>query len=822
MRVKLFSKLLNISEHEWPRVIVSWIITFFLRVGFIIGWTVIIAMFVNRMGIEKLPVLFILNALLVILGTLIFSGIIGRVRREILIIINILLASIFLISASIFVVYSNWMFFGFVLVAVSMMLAQLNILIATFVEELFTPLESQRTFPIIESSETIGLIVGGIIVNTLAHSIPSYKFLYIWVLFIMLVIPIILSFKSLNTEIPSFEKRKEKNNLKRIAKNFKKAQRSPFLKGLIIVIILQWMFINLLEFQYTKSVQQDVYNEQEITIAYEQSTDDYLKVSLIDLEETTENIMTTAFHTPTTTRVEGHSTQDLEDNLTAKLGLLQIFFGLASLIMQILISSRILKGLGIIKSMSIHPLVALANLSGMILKFNIFSAAVTKGAAEMTGILFQNAYHSSYYAFGERMRDQMKELLEGIIKPVGAILGMSIIIFLENFLIGTELTLTINLILVIIASLSALFISSLQSKYTKQSEKNIEQGNSEHTRLNAIEILGQKGHKTDYQQLIKIVQRKNENEEVKLKIIETLKELKDPETIPHLITCLESNNLETRLAIIEALGEFKDIGKHFFNSAFGQHRIQDTLKKLFEEEEDEEIRSEIIKVLAKLNPKDIIPFLLKKMKSKDEKIIADCIYICGLFHDPNSIHYLEPYLDHKNPKVRANSIIALWQFKKLHTKLNHYLDQLMESTKEENVLAGVYVIGELELKTRRKDLLKLLPKKAPEVIFALGKLSETSAVTHLIDHIVENKHDWRSLEKQLNKLPQKFRATTKQYLYHEITHLIHKTLKANCHLKPEEFSKGTLEELMHFYNIIHEVKTKEQIKKLLKKCSKEA
>ncbi|EKD48228.1 MAG: ATP/ADP translocase-like protein [uncultured bacterium] len=816
MRAKLFSKLLNIGKHEWPRVIVCWIITFFLRVGFIVGWTVVIAMFVNRMGIIQLPFLFILHAFLVIAGTLIFSGIIRRVRKEIVIIINILLAAMFLISASIFVAYSNWLFFGLVLIAESMMLAQLNILISAFVEEMFTPLESQRTFPIVESSETIGLIAGGIIVSTLAHSIPSYKFLYIWVLFIMLVIPIILSFKSLNTEIPSFKaEEKKRSSIKTIAKNLKEAQKSPFLKILIVIIIFQWMFINLLEFQYTKSVQQNVYEEREETLVYENALNNTMKVSTLDLEITEEKLMTTAYR-DTSDMDKAQSSQSYEDSLTARLGLLQVFFGIATLLMQILVSGRILKRLGIIKSMTIHPHIGMITATLMALKFNIFSASISKGAVEMTGLLFQNAYHSSYYAFGEKIRDQMKELLEGIIKPAGAILGMSFIILLENFLFGENLTLTINLTLIIIAILSISLISRLQTEYTKQSQKNIERGNSNHTRLNAIEILAQKGHKIDYRQLIKTVQRENESEEIKLKVIETLKEIKDPKTIPHLISCLSSANKNVRLAVVEALGEFRNLEKHFLKSAFGQHRIQENLKKLFEEEEYEEIRYAIVQVLSKLNPKDIVPFLLEKLQSKDSKITADCIHICGLFHDPNSIHYLEKFLDHKDPKIRTNSIIALWQFDSLRSKLEHYLDQLIKSEKKENRLLGVRIIGELELKGKRSDLLKMLPNKEIEVVFALGHLSEQSVLPKLVDYIMENKKDWESISKKINKLPGKFLNTLKQFLHQEISYSIHKILTSNSHLKPEEYEKETLEELMHLYTIINEAKTKEEIRNLIK------
>jgi len=812
MQSNFLGKLLNISEHEWPRVIVSWVITLFLRIGFIIGWTVIMSMFINRIGIEQLPLLFVVNAILVITGTVIFSRFLEKIRKEILIIINILLAVILIISATLFVIYSGWIFFGLILIAQSVLISQLNIVISLVVEELFTPLESQRTFPIIESSETIGSIIGGIIVSALAYSIPSYKFFYIWVLCLMLVIPIILSFKSLSTDIPTFEHKKDDNKggWEKITGSFKKTQKSPFLKGLIIVILLQWMVINLVEFQYMKSVEQSITETPEETLASE-NIEGTLKADILNTSENAEESKEDV--------TIKNDTKNEEEALTEKLGMLQVIFGIATLAMQLFLSSRIIKGLGIIKSMAIHPLVTLANMVNMILKFNIVTASTTKAFSEMSGILFLNAYHSSYYAFEENIRGQMKELLEGVIKPSGAVLGMGLIILLENFARGTKLTFTINIILVIIAIISAALISSLQTKYTEQSRKNIDKSENNHTRINAIEILAQRGHKIDHQQLIKIILKENEPEEVQLKAVETLKQRKDPETLPDLLTCIKSKNPNVRLAIIETLGEFKDLHKHFFKSGFGHYRIQETLKEIFEREEHEEIRSAIIKVLAQLNQRDLIPFILKNLNSPEEKIVADCIYICSLFKDPNSIYYLEQYLDNPSPKIRANAIIALWQFKNLRSKLNHYLEQLIQSAEKEKRLMGMYIIGELKLKEKKTELFKLLKEDGIDAVLALAKLSEPSALTRLLDHIINNKKDWKKIKKQINQLPKKFVERLKQYLHQEVSHKIHKILIAHSHLKPEEFDRETLEELMYLYDLIQESKAKSQIENILNKAN---
>ena len=127
--------------------------------------------------------------------------------------------------------------------------------------------------------------------------------------------------------------------------------------------------------------------------------------------------------------------------------------------------------------------------------------------------------------------------------------------------------------------------------------------------------MAQKGHSIDHKQLIRIILRENEPEDVQLKAVETIKERKDPQTIPDLLTCLRSENPNIRLAVIETLGEFKNPDKHFFKSGFGHYRIQEALKTIFEREEHEEIRSAIIKVLAKLDQKELIPFILKNLPS---------------------------------------------------------------------------------------------------------------------------------------------------------------------------------------------------------------
>ncbi len=91
----------------------------------------------------------------------------------------ILFAAVCLFLASFVYSSSQFAFFTFVLIAESIFLAQFNVFIPILVVDRFTPLESQKTFPFVESADTAGMMLGGVIVGIFASKIPIPIFLYI-------------------------------------------------------------------------------------------------------------------------------------------------------------------------------------------------------------------------------------------------------------------------------------------------------------------------------------------------------------------------------------------------------------------------------------------------------------------------------------------------------------------------------------------------------------------------------------------------------------------------------------------------------------------
>jgi HEAT repeat protein/MFS family permease len=816
MKRKLVNRVLNVLPSEWPRIILAWHLNLFLRAGFVIGWTVTVGMFINRIGIEALPYLFVMNALMIMIGSIIYANLLQKIKRPLLIVYTILMAGSLLLLSTLFTFSNDLIFFGIILLAQSILLSQLNILISLFTEDLFSPLESQRTFPLIATSETIGGILGGLTVGILSGFLPAYKFIYLWILAIFLIIPTLLTSHVYSQRMPIVKFQKEEN-LKRklnIGTNvykkmgivLKKIRTAPFLQGIIVLVMLQFMLFTMIEFQYTKAVQQSVMEHESAAVEITRYIPDTnLQVSLLDMK-------------PLTPSADANIEEfHVENEITKSLGLLMMIFSIGSFIVQIFFASRLIRNIGIIGTILLHPLVTLLNLFGMTLSFNFFTAAMGRSSFEITGKLFHNAYHSSYYAISETIRGYIKEFMDGFIKPLGAILAF-VVIFGTQELMPENETLALNLIMIAIGVIMTLRLIRLKPQYTEVSYKNLETTNDLPTRLNAIEILTQKGHHFKSKQLLKYLRNKKEKTIIKVKIIEALRIINDPESIPNIIDCLKSNNHDIRLAAVEALEEFETLrkqgGKKF---AFTRHRAIETVRDLFAEEKSADIRAAIIQLLAKIDHGDLIPFIIQTLKEGDAQTKQACIKACRRFEDANIIPYIQEYLDHKNQHVRAEAIVALWPFKEVQSTLEHYLDQMKKSKRKDSILGTLYILGEIKNDNEFPYIFKKLGSQDYEIRHqaarALSKMNHRASILHMADAWIEEPDKTKKFIKALSR-PMK--ESIELLVHRKISHMINQIIEETGVDQLSDLNEETLEKLKNLYAIVDEHEEIHKIEQLIK------
>lgn len=664
--------LFNIEEGEAPRIAVSWSMTFLMRFGFVIGWTILIAMFLTRVGIGYLPALFLGNALLVMLGTFIYRPLLSRVRREVLIAFTVLTACIFLISSVFFVQDQSPLFFALLLGSESVLLAQLAILLSLFNEEMFNATESPRVFPIIESAETIGAIAAGALLTTFAQNLASYKFILIWALSLFVIVPIVLSFNPSNMLKDEEEKeiKKEKRSLR---DSIKVVKRTPFLKGMMLVILLNWAIMNVIEFQYTKAIQQDIYSVQEESIFME--GDDGIKLASEDLS----------------------LEESYEREITQKLGFFHLIFNTGALLVQLVLASRIITRLGITSSLLLHPVITFLNLIALTFRFGFVSAAITRGSYELSQSIFKSSYDSSYYAIPHDKREDVKEVMQGLMKPLGAILGTLLIIVIATKLGGIKQSLALNLCLIAMSIIMSILILKMRKKYSLMSEQNLSSKFDLHTRINAVEILAQKGHNKLTPALSKLLKREKEAPKLKIQILQTLGQRQEASSIPDILECLKDKDPKIRKAALESLSKLDKFMEEDKKNAFTRHEIIHKLRAFLEKEKDDKLIEQAIECLYYYSASDASQFIIKAIEKENEHT-ASFIRALKQFEDPGLKKFLESYLESKNPELKAASITALWHFEDIQKQLKHHLRQMLESKKKRtrNIAEALKIELEIE------------------------------------------------------------------------------------------------------------------------------
>lgn len=808
-------RITNVGHKEWPRVILAWSLQLLLRTGFVIGWTVTLAMFINRIGIEAMPYLLVLNAVLVIVGSMIYSNLLKVIKRPILIIYTTLLSGSLLLLSTLFVYQNPIAFFGVIIIAQSIFLSQLNILISLFIEDLFSPLESERTFPIIASSENLGGVIGGLILTTGLDFLPSYKFIYVWILILTLVIPTILTSQVYKQKIPSLKSPEEHDPDKgspftTMFKGAKKIRKIPFLQGIALLVMLQFMMANFMEFQYTKAIQSTIVEQaNQITFSSQDyaSTGTNLDVDLVNLQAVDLDAK------------EAY----IEHELTKDLGVLQIIISSGSFLVQILLASRILSELGIIGTMILSPLVMVLHLFGMMWNFNFFTAATGRSSFEITNGIFRNAYHSSYYALPEKIRSQIKEFMEGFIKPLGAILVFGLFFLVQStfYLKGAEEIMAINCLMIGLALLMLLRLLFLKKDYTHLCHHNLEEERDLATRIGAIEILSQKGHEIEEEALIKHLKKAEEHERIKIKILEALARRQNPAVVTDILDCLKYETEDVILTALGTLHQLKTLKTYLKKHVFTRYRTIETVKHLFHNNPSKKIRASCITFLAKIDHGDLIPFILNEMNKDDERIQSACIKACREFNDPNIIPYIKPYLNHPNDYVRAEAIRTLWQFDFLHPTLLHYLHQMEGKKQKPTILATLMILGDIGGRHDLPYLIQHLSSQDRDIkrkaAKALAKHNHPACIPHLVELIL---HGDAFISKKIKKFIQTLSPTltgrigkllhlrTSEYIHDLLIHLDASTIA--------ELDTDTLEKLKKAYEAIEEHEEIEKIETILK------
>lgn len=455
------------------------------RLMLMFGWTFLTALFVSREGAVNLPLLFLLNAVLIMTGSLLVTLLLKKYSEKQLFVFSILISFVLVLAARYFFDFSLRVSFALMLLTVAFFLVQVQVFLASFQEHLFTPREGERDFPHIEVGETLGVLFSGLLLYGLVGFLSIKGFFTLWMLSIVFMFPFIfLLFRQFKkASIPHLVPKKA-SGFQGHKEAFKFFEKSRFAVVMFFVVLLYWVVSNLLEFQFINAV---------------------------------------AVHAAKLP----NSGSGLEHALIHELGGLQILFAVGILLMQFALSRKLLHKLGMVPSMTLYPLLLLFSLFPAIISFGFFPAVLMRFNGYLTSIPFKNAYHETFFAFPPRVRDYIREFFEGFARPIGAIAGTSLLLVLTALFHDQYLPLALNVVLFAGSLILLITLLLLQGSYTTQATHALFQREDPEYQLEAVEILSQNGHRKGREFLLSALEQSQGDPVLKTKILSTLRESDD-------------------------------------------------------------------------------------------------------------------------------------------------------------------------------------------------------------------------------------------------------------------------------------------------------
>jgi len=778
---RLLNRIFNVNAEEWPKISLAFFIRFFYRVAFVIAWTVVMAMYIGRFGIKMLPYFFVVTAVFTILGSLVYTIILEKFSKTKVLIGTVIVAVLALFLSYFFAYGNELLFFSLVVMVIGVFMMQFRIILHGYIEELFTPLESERTFPLIESSETIGGIFAGGIIALFSGFIDSSNFVFLWSSMMLLTIPFILLYEAFRRKIRSLsDVRRDKNDVgvfTKLRNEFKYSKHVSFIKGLFLIVVLQWLLFNLMEFQYMAAV--------------------YNNLSSVVLE--------------------GGS--GLEHAFIHDLGVLFMLFSTTALIVQFFLGSRLINSLGVIPSMILHAVVSVMSIVGLLFSFSFYTAVLAKNNFTISSIIHTNAYHSSYYAIKEDLREHTREFLEGFVRPLGAILGTLGLIALQALFTGGVLTFSVSVFMFIVAGF-LLFVSYRQQKnYTNVALFDLMHSKFSASRMNALDILAQRGHRKSYWAIKKIFLDKNESNSIRTKALIAVTELQLVSALPDVVKLLGDQHLAVRKAALDTILRQEKLNDYLNNHILFARDLISTLKHLYMKDSNHEICSKVVTLMSKISATSAIDFLLGILKKTRGDLKVHVMLSLGNFNDLSIKKYIEPYLESRNLSYRVAAIICLGKLSKKKGLLTQ-IDELLDSKSQAVVAQGHYAIGELGIRSRARDCIKALHSHNDKIkmhaAIALAKMGMRDGTGVLCELMFSKKKVSDSVKRMMQDVDIKIAKNVEKVAYSIASRKVDELLSSSQGRAVGDFDMRDLHRLRWLYGLVGELDEVEIIDNLVK------
>ncbi|MCP4686666.1 MAG: cyclic nucleotide-binding domain-containing protein [Desulfobacterales bacterium] len=178
-----FNKIFNIRTHEWPSVLLLFLMTVLSCAGFTWGVTIVTAAFLKEMGIEALPWAMVTTSVLSIVAIAVYSDFVDRVANDRLCIYIFVLEMAGLALGALLLRFNRPMIaYPFLYLLLFTSLAVVNPHQITYLNGFYDTRTARRVFPFIMAGYRTGAIIAGSTMALLTSWFDFDKIILIWLL----------------------------------------------------------------------------------------------------------------------------------------------------------------------------------------------------------------------------------------------------------------------------------------------------------------------------------------------------------------------------------------------------------------------------------------------------------------------------------------------------------------------------------------------------------------------------------------------------------------------------------------------------------------
>ncbi len=740
-----FERVFSIEKSDWPYLSVMLPLFFLVLFGLNVGNISTQSLFVKRFGKEWIPWMFFFDSLGLFIISIVITSFVDRLNKE-----RLFRYTLFTMSGCVLlfrvmiqlddIAASHGIFLPFIypLFFIAEYIFKI-ILLGQFwlvASEICDSRQAKRIFGLFSSGGIIGGITASLAIKILNFNTPNLYF--VWALALFGAGLISLNFKRAGISKEERQKKKKlfttlDEQFQDIEVGYKEVKTSRLLQTLGSLIVLCFALSYTLDYEFLSTLS---------------------------------------------------SHFKFENELTSFFANVKFLSGLASLVMQLFVTSRIISRFGQHSAMRILPVAYIVGFLLIGIFFNYFIASIVVFARDILFFAVYNpSYQMMYNAIAEQNRGRAKSFIEGVCNPLAL---FSAFVILKGFTIVMS-----DQYLGLIAALIALVFWWVSTRLKKDYEealildlrrddfnirevakntiremegtdlqkilyKSLVEGDKD-TAVFATEMLQRSGNPNSVNTLFFALRRSNDKE-VKLKIIETIGRLGTPETGDLMTTYIKSKDKDIQIAALKTLTNLSDetTGSKilsllkvrdpdlrattgavlwYLNDDRGRATLEDMLNSRFDD-----IRLSATRALSEVSNERMGKLLVNLLKDTNHEIRTYAIQGLGNIKHIEAIpHVVEALLDELED-VRNAAQLSLPRFGAA------VIGPLMEKFKEHRQSAHiqrrvVQILGDLDAKDAEDRLFEILLSSdgfmQNLVLHALGKRKQIGQITPLNKYVLD-------------------------------------------------------------------------------------